>query len=573
MITATRRWFRRNRTNFAIGAGVLGVGYVAGQYVLGKISEARQRMSEDRIAKENLRRRFEQNQEDCTYTVLALLPTIRDEIIGALPVEQISNELQQQRADRLARSIGASDAASSDFPSAPPSVTDDGSSYVHASQMAESGLNLLGRRTYLSSVVSLASPPPPASTSRIALENNDDDNYDNAYGNDFETNRKYLTFSWWLLHRGCKDILNRVTAAVKEAFGPVKIKEEITLEQLSELVLQVRRKIEGATEEERRAQNWLSYLLPPRDQEDFVLRESGMGTPDSPPLRHTSEDPFSTASSSSPPAAIADHVSTNPSLRRLIDETSDLIDSPTFTHVLTLVLDAAFSHLVDIKIAQEAYKLPAPATLASSFPADITSESRIQEVLTDEAPNAATAKCKVANILPVFCRQAHTIAAGGNEGEGIIENLAVAHVPNEYLAAIDQVRELEAFAAVVYSSNFEFEAAGVETAEAPGVHEITNSVLVETAEPEAAEHLGESEVLVERTDDHGNNSDGASAQTETMPKVTAADEDFLALTDVPNKDSEPEKAVPSGSGFESAWEKALAKEDGIKLDEPVQRDE
>lgn len=52
MIAATRRWFRRNRTGLAIGAGVIGVGYVAGQYVLGKISEARQRMSEDRIAKE-----------------------------------------------------------------------------------------------------------------------------------------------------------------------------------------------------------------------------------------------------------------------------------------------------------------------------------------------------------------------------------------------------------------------------------------------------------------------------------------------------------------------------------------
>lgn len=52
MIAATRRWFRRNRTNLFIGAGVIGAGYVAGQYVLGKISEARQRMSEDRIAKE-----------------------------------------------------------------------------------------------------------------------------------------------------------------------------------------------------------------------------------------------------------------------------------------------------------------------------------------------------------------------------------------------------------------------------------------------------------------------------------------------------------------------------------------
>lgn len=58
MIAATRRWFRRNRTNIAIGAGVIGAGYVAGQYVLGKISEARQRMSEDRIAKEKYDMRF-----------------------------------------------------------------------------------------------------------------------------------------------------------------------------------------------------------------------------------------------------------------------------------------------------------------------------------------------------------------------------------------------------------------------------------------------------------------------------------------------------------------------------------
>ena len=52
MIAATRRWFRRNRTPFAIGLGVVGVAYVTTQYVLGKISDARQRMSSDRIARE-----------------------------------------------------------------------------------------------------------------------------------------------------------------------------------------------------------------------------------------------------------------------------------------------------------------------------------------------------------------------------------------------------------------------------------------------------------------------------------------------------------------------------------------
>lgn len=52
MISATRRWFRRNRTNFAVGAGVLGAGYLAGQYLLGKLTEARQRISDERIARE-----------------------------------------------------------------------------------------------------------------------------------------------------------------------------------------------------------------------------------------------------------------------------------------------------------------------------------------------------------------------------------------------------------------------------------------------------------------------------------------------------------------------------------------
>ena len=54
MIAATRRWVRRNRTPLLIGAGVVGAGYLAGQYVLGKIQEARQRMSEDKVAKEKL---------------------------------------------------------------------------------------------------------------------------------------------------------------------------------------------------------------------------------------------------------------------------------------------------------------------------------------------------------------------------------------------------------------------------------------------------------------------------------------------------------------------------------------
>ena len=52
MFSATRRWFRRNRTPLAVGVGVLGAGYLVANYVVSKINETRERMSSDRIAKD-----------------------------------------------------------------------------------------------------------------------------------------------------------------------------------------------------------------------------------------------------------------------------------------------------------------------------------------------------------------------------------------------------------------------------------------------------------------------------------------------------------------------------------------
>lgn len=98
-------------------------------------------------------------------------------------------------------------------------------------------------------MVSLATPQAPGT--KIKLENRDDDNLENAYGNDFDTNRKYLSFSWWLLNRGCKDIMHAVVQAVKEVFGPINPREDLTLEQLSDLCVEVRKRVEGSTEYER----------------------------------------------------------------------------------------------------------------------------------------------------------------------------------------------------------------------------------------------------------------------------------------------------------------------------------
>jgi peroxin-3 len=73
----------------------------------------------------SLRRRFEQNQEDCTFTVLALLPTATENILDSLQVESITHELQQHRAARLARGAEASEVAPSDVSSVAPGTMDD----------------------------------------------------------------------------------------------------------------------------------------------------------------------------------------------------------------------------------------------------------------------------------------------------------------------------------------------------------------------------------------------------------------------------------------------------------------
>jgi peroxin-3 len=270
-------------------------------------------------------------------------------------------------------------------------------------------LNLLGRRSYLSSVVSLATGGVEQST--ISLENHDDDNPDQAYGNDFETNRRYLTFSWWLLHRGWREVMLKVEAAVKDVFSNLSPRDDVTMQKFSELTIEVRKRVEGATESDRQATRWLQYLLPPKEQEKFVLKESGMTTEDAP-----AEGPSLSSSGPSP-------------LRRLLDETSDLIDSPPFSHVLTKLLDAGFSTLVDQKISQQAFKIPPTPEVPD------LDGPRVTEVFEAKP-------VKLPIVLAILTRQAHSIGNG---------------VPNEYLQSMEQVRDLEAFAAVVYSSNWESE--------------------------------------------------------------------------------------------------------------------
>ncbi|KAM0272715.1 hypothetical protein ACHAPA_001940 [Fusarium lateritium] len=492
MFTSARRWLRNNRTPIAVGVGVIGAGYVATQYVIGKLNDARERMSSDRIAKENLRRRFEQNQEDCTFTVLALLPSATTAILEAMNTEQITFEIQQMKATKAIKN-GSPESA------APPSIADTTMTEEDGKSMAgqsESGVQTSQPPTsspFNAGGEANKEAPKPRKTKRqlwddvtisvalatggqqgtISLENNDDDNTEQSYGSDFDINRKYLTFSWWLLNKGWVDLMHRVESAVRTVFGSLSPRDLLSFERFSELTTEVRKLVEGSTKEERAKSDWLNFLLPPKGMEDEVIRESGI-------LDETSnqEGEHSTAASQ----AI---------LRRLLDETADLIESPSFTHVLTLLLDTGFSYLIDNKLATAAFELPASDGIITP---ELKDQQRSKVILLPK-------------ILSVLTRQAHVIGDG---------------MPNEYLQKMEAVRDLEAFAAVVYSSNWEQEIRA------------DDDLMASAVDLGASQTSG----IVSQQQTQ------AQAQTQTQTQIQAEGESSLVVVD------------PQG-GFESAWGRAV----------------
>lgn len=211
-------------------------------------------------------------------------------------------------------------------------------------------------------------------------------------------------------------------------------------------------------------------------------------------------------------------------LRHLLDETADLIDSPSFSFVLTLLNNEGFSTLIDAKCANEAFKAPAvPETVPQSF----------DSMATVVPPNTSERKTKLANLLAVLARQAHVIGNG-------------AHPPNEYLAAVDQnVRELEAFSAVIYSSNFDLELLGANN----------RAAATEAADP-TEQDLNTSSfgaVMVDRETDTG------ADLTQSTPILV---DDVKQEPDLEESATEAHKgqALHADSAFERAWGKAVEDE-------------
>ncbi|KAI0786964.1 Peroxin-3 [Abortiporus biennis] len=553
MLHAVTNYFYERRRGLARTAGYAGGVWLIGKYISGRLGEVRDKVIQDRQARENLRRRFEQNQQDISFTIMALLPTLGQCIIEGMDVEGVTQELQSQsRAAKvaaiqeshsqvimppppsessLASSIelapvhehnhthehdarsendsvsvisltspedgtSISDLAASSqswvdrfsstqssqhLPSNEPSsssgsqhtadspksnvgtdlsdsvVTNSSavsygdtavvppqptSSYPSVPQRSKAELwrevkmltftrtltiiysmtllslfthvqlNVLGRTKYLQSILQLAEDEKmreqlEQSLSISALlwggpnieEGNSDGEFLEVENISEETERKYLTLSWWILHVGWKDVGERVRRGVEEVFDSVSLKTKLSASDLHRLVSDVRRRVEHEVTFEGRERriNFMSTLLPPTTETlQHVLTQGGI------------------------PARLATYP--DPTFQNLLSETRTHLSSASFQIVLEACLDKATE------------------ILFNGLEKNVFRETNVggwEEVTSTTLPLGPEVRVRLAGMLPGLGKWCH---------------LALEGLPNELIDGLADLREVSALSAIIYSS-------------------------------------------------------------------------------------------------------------------------
>lgn len=396
---------QRHRRKFVYLAGATLTTWWIATYIKNKLVELQEKYITERITRDSLDRRFEQNQKDATFTILALLPSLGTQIMDEFNVEATKRELQTLRSQRLKSSDGDSsnDAANSEnAPNLQDPNADIGKTKAQLWEkmkvdgitraltlvyslallvtFARLQLNILGRRTYVESVRKYAqcSTNSNFSSQRKQTETSVSEAVKHEEHN--LVHRKYLTFSWWLLHKGWLPLSMRIKHAVEKAFETVDPRTELSYEELSEVIGRTQYEIDHPAGIPKHGNPFASIMLPPPELESYVLSQApgdGLSADD-----------------------------TGCMLRELLDETADIIDSPNCQDIIFRLVHTGLSVFM----------------------------SKIHEIYSPQ-----TEKVRLVSILAIAARQAHQMAAGHP-------------LTNEYVEAMVNLTELDAFSALIYSN-------------------------------------------------------------------------------------------------------------------------
>lgn len=208
-----------------------------------------------------------------------------------------------------------------------------------------------------------------------------------------DTEKKYLTSSYWFLHHGWKTVAERVREAVHAELGDMPVKTLLTYEHMESLVGRLRARLEGDASDTsmvwRSNDGFRNILLPEAELDEVrMLREAGALAAD--------DD---------------EREALTTQLRDLLDETKDYIDSPDFAQVFQSSCEHVFALFLQ--------------KLRGSFGAPATDPQRADKPLL------------LAKVLPLVSQQA---------------KVALTSTPNDYVDVIVDGRDLRALSVLIYAA-------------------------------------------------------------------------------------------------------------------------
>ncbi|KAJ2084312.1 peroxin [Coemansia sp. RSA 988] len=455
MLDGAWNFVRRHQRKLVIGAGVVGGLYYSGKLLANRLLEMQGSAVKERAAKDNIRRRFDQNQRDCMFTIMSLLPELSEQVLREVDVERLIAELRainkMQVSDRQSvleqpESHESSNADASTEPSMSESPDDNGdtekSSDVPGSDsnhlpdgntapkrskievwedikiqsftrtliavyteslltmLVHVQLNMIGRTTYLDSVIG-----------KYAAESGDQISLEGRYQSrlSITDEQNFLMLSWWFLNRGWRTLMTCVSKATEHCIGQLSLKERLSHRELTSLFnnIHIRLREDG-----------LVQLLP-----EILL-----------PLGDTrTEDYLSTNRLNSSQVF-------TPVFVRLLDQLRDVIESSDFLYVFNCCIDRLTSQLLETLQESFPESVPAP-TPSGPLPPTVEGESvpDLDNVVKEFEVYSASSESRVVvvQLLPRIAREGHQILNG---------------VPNQYLENVSASREIQALSAAVYTA-------------------------------------------------------------------------------------------------------------------------
>ncbi|KAG7195329.1 peroxin [Scheffersomyces spartinae] len=258
-------FFNRNKKRLLIAGGLtVSAYYLVDHFVLQKFRDFQNNLKQEMLFKEQIRRRFLQTQQDCHYTILALLPVLTDPVIEYLPVELIAQALKVKKNNNnnSQQQLSSSNELTDSM------LTTDNLNIHENTENQQlqqymghlktqlwnllkiktltrslsllysiSGLllitrlqlNILARRSYLELAIVMAGGKLPANENNQA---------------NYQIEQSYLSLSWWLLNNGWLAITKMIEDLVIEKFSTINARTEVLLSDFNGILSEINQSIQ-----------------------------------------------------------------------------------------------------------------------------------------------------------------------------------------------------------------------------------------------------------------------------------------------------------------------------------------